>query len=430
VVEYNAFAACTATIYCEAASRPVGWSSDWNSGLFGQVLWGQAGLPAPPDTEGPVLGAASAARRSASVAAVSFAGSEAGSYYWAVVAQGAPAPAIGTAGAGTPLKAGPQTLEVTGLADGRAWDVCLIAKDAAGNLGTVTRVGVPAWAYTVAFRGWDGRALGVPQRVSHGLGAVAPKAPARTGHTFVGWDRGFASVTTDLTVTAKYRADTCTVRLDANGGKVAGKAATSVKKTYGSALGKLPTPVRTGYSFQGWYTGKVKGTKVGSATKVTKAATYYAHWKAKGPVVTLDANGGKVGKAATASVVRSKGKAMGRLATPTRAGYSFLGWFTGKVKGTRVTAATKATRSVTLYAHWKAKSYTVRLNANGGKVGKASVFSTKKSHNSKFGRLAIPKRTGYQFLGWYTGKAKGTKVTASTKVTKAVTLYAHWKRVR
>ncbi|MDR1013684.1 MAG: InlB B-repeat-containing protein [Coriobacteriales bacterium] len=44
--------------------------------------------------------------------------------------------------------------------------------------------------------------------------------------------------------------------------------------------------------------------------------------------------------------------------------------------------------------------------------------------------LATPKRAGYKFDGWYTGKAKGTKVTAGTKVTRAVTLYAHWKRVR
>jgi uncharacterized repeat protein (TIGR02543 family) len=42
----------------------------------------------------------------------------------------------------------------------------------------------------------------------------------------------------------------------------------------------------------------------------------------------------------------------------------------------------------------------------------------------------VPSRAGHTFLGWYTGKVKGTKVTAGTKVTKAVTLYAHWKRVR
>jgi uncharacterized repeat protein (TIGR02543 family) len=307
-------------------------------------------------------------------------------------------------------------------------------KVVAGTTVTVDVTYYARWVlntYTVTFKGWDGKALGLPQKIAHGMEAAAPAAlPVRTGHTFASWDRSFASVTSDLTVTAKYKPNTYMVRLDANGGKVSGKASASVKRDYGQALGILAKATRTGYDFLGWFTGKTGGAKVGSATKVSKAVTYYARWKANGPVVTLNANGGKVGKAATASMVKAKGAAMGRLATPKRTGYTFQGWFTGKVKGTRVTVATKATRSVTLYAHWKAKSYVIKLNANGGKVGKASVFSTKKSHNSKFGRLATPKRTGYQFLGWYTGKAKGTKVTASTKVTKAVTLYAHWKRAR
>ncbi|MDR1014314.1 MAG: InlB B-repeat-containing protein [Coriobacteriales bacterium] len=67
----------------------------------------------------------------------------------------------------------------------------------------------------------------------------------------------------------------------------------------------------------------------------------------------LNANGGKVGGAATASTVKKKGAALGRLATPTLTGYAFQGWFTGKVKGKKVTASTKATKAITLYAHWK-----------------------------------------------------------------------------
>jgi uncharacterized repeat protein (TIGR02543 family) len=287
-----------------------------------------------------------------------------------------------------------------------------------------------AKTYTVTFRGWDGRPLGPPQKVAHGAGAVAPDAPTRTGHTFVGWDRDFASVTADLTVTALYRAEACTVRLDASGGKVSGKAAASVKRAYGQTLGTLAKAVRTGYDFLGWYTGKVKGTKAGSATKVSRNVTYYAHWKAKGPVVTLNANGGKVGKAAATSKVYAKGKALGKLATPTRSGYTFLGWYTGKAKGTKVTAKTKATRNVTYYAHWKAKTYTVRLDAAGGRLGKAATSSLKKAHNAKLGKLAVPKRGGHSFLGWYTKKSGGEKVAAGTKVTKGVTLYAHWKRAR
>jgi uncharacterized repeat protein (TIGR02543 family) len=428
-IEAWAFDGCSATLYCEAPSEPAGWEEGWDAGYDGLVRWGQSGLPAPVDTAPPVLGAASAARRSASAATVTLTSSEAGALYWAVVASGAPVPAIGTAGAGAPLVAGAQALEVAGLATGAAWDVCVVATDAAGNLSAVLRVGVPAWAYTVTFKGWDGRAIGAAQKVAHGSFATAPAAPPRTGHTFAGWDRGFASVTADLTVTARYTANAYTVRLDANGGKLAAKAA-SLKKTYGQAVGKLTAkPARSGYTFLGWYTGKAGGSKVAAAAKVTKPVTYYAHWKANGPVVTLNAAGGKVGKAATASVVKAKGAAVGRLATPTYVGHAFLGWYTAKKGGTKVTAKTRVSKNVTYYAHW-AKVHIVKLNASGGKVGGKASASLKRAHDSKLGKLATPKRTGYTFQGWYTAKSGGKKVTSATKATKNVTLYAHWKRVR
>jgi uncharacterized repeat protein (TIGR02543 family) len=310
--------------------------------------------------------------------------------------------------------------------------------------GTTVHVnGEPGWSppavCTVSFDAHGGTVSPLSVKVASGAAVGALPAPKRTGHTFAGWFTAAAGgtrvtastpVTADVTWYAHWTAVACTVKFDANGGKVAGKAAASVKRAYGQALGKLAKPVRTGYDFLGWHTGKVKGTKVGAGTKVAKDVTYYAHWKAKGPVVTLNANGGKVGKAATASVVRAKGAAIGRLATPVRAGYSFLGWHTGKMKGTKVTAKAKATRNITLYAHWKAKAYTVKLDANGGRLGKAPTSSLKKAYNSKLGKLAVPKRGGHQFLGWYTKKAGGEKVTAGTRVTKAVTLYAHWKRVR
>jgi uncharacterized repeat protein (TIGR02543 family) len=265
--------------------------------------------------------------------------------------------------------------------------------------------------------------------------------PARSGYSFDGWFTSKAGGTTvtaatvfsaDATIYAHWTAapsTQATVTFNANGGKVAGKAAASVKRAYGQTLGKLATPTRTGYSFQGWFTGKVRGTKVTANTRATKSVTYYAHWKAKTHTVKLNAVGGKVGKASAASVKRAYGQTLGRLATPKRTGYAFQGWFTGKVKGTKVTAKTRVTRNVTYWAHW-AKIHTVKLNAVGGKVGGKASASVKKAHNAKLGKLATPKRAGYRFLGWYTGKAGGKKVTTNTKVTKAVTLYAHWKRAR
>jgi alpha-tubulin suppressor-like RCC1 family protein/uncharacterized protein YjdB len=63
--------------------------------------------------------------------------------------------------------------------------------------------GDPVANYAVVFRDWDGQILS-SQTVREGEAAVAPAAPSRAGYVFTGWDRPFAHVTGDLTVTAVY----------------------------------------------------------------------------------------------------------------------------------------------------------------------------------------------------------------------------------
>lgn len=72
-----------------------------------------------------------------------------------------------------------------------------------------------------------------------------------------------------------------------------------------------------------------------------------------------------------------------------------------------------------------AKKVKVTFNANGGTV---VTKSKTVAINSKLGKLPTPRRSGYTFAGWYTAKSKGKKVSTSTRVTKKLTLYAHWKK--
>jgi uncharacterized repeat protein (TIGR02543 family) len=303
--------------------------------------------------------------------------------------------------------------------------------------------------FVVTFDSQNGRASS-KQSYLEGTSLSLPSIPTRSGYGFQGWFTapsggtrvgGQTKITSNVTFYAQWKAIAQTVLLHANGGKVADRASASVSRDYGSALGALPVPTRVGHAFLGWYTAKTDGMRVAAEMVVKADATYWAHWKANTYTVKFSANGGRLAKTALTSFKRSHASKLGKLPTPKRTGYKFLGWYTGKVRGERVAATTRATKSITLYAHWKVNTYTVKFSANGGKVsrvdkfgkaGKASVSSVKRSHASKLGKLPTPKRTGYKFLGWYTAKAasKGKKVSATTRATKNVTLYAHWKKVR
>lgn len=126
-------------------------------------------------------------------------------------------------------------------------------------------------------------------------------------------------------------------------------------KTYtiGGTYGSLPSMTRTGYVFSGWWTTASGGTQVTSSNAVTTDATrtLYAHWTPGTQMVTFKGNGGTPD---TQTNTYTIGRTYGDLATVTRTGYEFAGWWTAASGGSQVstnsTVTTEATR--TFYAHW------------------------------------------------------------------------------
>ena len=196
---------------------------------------------------------------------------------------------------------------------------------------------------------------------------------------------------------------TCTVTLasylvtfDPNGGRV---SPTSTAVTIGKPYGTLPTPNRTGYSFDGWYTEKTGGTKVTETTTVGKdpPTKLYAHWTANNYLVTLHANGGKIstpsgGLVNTRNYTATYGSKYNFLPTPTRTGgYNFDGWYTDQTNGTKVTSATTVTttKDHILYAHWHLtpadapKNVTLSMNPTTGVYGEPIFHRLRYDSNDK-----------------------------------------------
>ena len=295
------------------------------------------------------------------------------------------------------------------------------------------------------------------------IGSTAVALPTKTNYSWFDQanpNNAYTQITSAcLSKTLVLQGNKFTVTANANGGTipttsgwtVASGGATATKQvTYDSTYGTLPTPTRTGYTFNGWFTAQTGGTQIKADTKVTITAnqTIYAHWTANTYTVTANANDGTIpttsgwtvaSGGATATKQVTYDSTYGTLPTPTRTGYDFQGWFTAQTDGSKVESSTtvKTASNHTIYAHWTANTYTVTANANGGTIPTTSGWTvasggataTKQvTYDSTYGTLPTPTRTGYTFNGWFTAQTDGSKVESSTTVKTASnhTIYAHW----
>ncbi len=267
--------------------------------------------------------------------------------------------------------------------------------------------------------------------------------PTREGYTFEGWftaEEDGERVTADTVFTGDatvyaYWEQEYTVTFDPNGGELADGEATQI--TQNKKLATLPTPTREGYTFEGWFAAKEGGQKVGTDSVFAADFTVYARWKQGGDTpnpsqeftVTFDANGGAVADGEATQTTQNQ--KLAKLPTPTRADYTFEGWFTAKEGGEPVNTATVFTGNTTVYAHWKqnggtpgpVQEFTVTFDSQGG----SAVPAQKVKAGGKAAQPNPPARSGYAFGGWFRDAAcsnawnfDGDAVNADT------TLYARW----
>ena len=116
------------------------------------------------------------------------------------------------------------------------------------------------------------------------------------------------------------------------------------------------------------------------------------------------------------------GKRLECPADPERDGYDFSGWFLESTCETEWDFENGIpSEGLTLYAKWAPKVY---LNN-----GDMDTTEKEVTHGSLFGKLPVPQKYGYVFIGWYTEPAGGRLVTENSLVTQTTNfiLYAQWK---
>ncbi len=251
-------------------------------------------------------------------------------------------------------------------------------------------------------------------------------------------------------------------------------------KTYDSGLYNYTTfgISRTGYTFKGWGTKASGGTIYNQNDAMTakklcstiadgdKTITLYAIWEPNVLSVYFNANGGTITSdtySVSGNVIYKNGakcvqdwiynsaekNGLPNVATfgLAKKGYTFAGWGTKSTGGTifdqndtgllptEINSNLKnGNCSTTVYAIWKANTYTVKYNANGGTgtVSNSShTYDTAKVLNANNFT-----RTGYTFLGWNTSSTATTATYTDKQSVKnltstnggTVTLYAVWSK--
>ncbi|MFR5876269.1 MAG: S8 family serine peptidase [Eubacterium sp.] len=217
-----------------------------------------------------------------------------------------------------------------------------------------------------------------------------------------------------------------------------GTATSSMENDYIPGIERtLQSPTYKYGVFDGWYkekSFKTKVTKIGS--KDSGNVTFYAKWK-PAYCVTFKANGGS-GTTKDQTIAVGSSTAL-RANAFKRTGYTFTGWAkskNGKVvykNKESVKNLTSKNKTITLYAKWKANSYSVKFNANGGKGSMKTQTGFKYGTKKALAANSFKAPKGKVFAGWatakngsavYTNKQKVSNLTASNK--KTVTLYAKW----
>ena len=186
----------------------------------------------------------------------------------------------------------------------------------------------------------DGDSEYAKQVLPSGTLATRPDAPAATpGYTFGGWNKAdgtawdYASdkVTDNITLYAKWAANTYTITFDTAGGS----EIAPITQEYGTVITAPEAPTREGYTFIGW-------DKEIPTTMPAENMTVTAQWEINQYTITFDTAGGSE----IAPITQDYGTAITAPADPTREGYTFIGW-------DKEIPTTMPAENITLKAKWK-----------------------------------------------------------------------------
>ena len=260
---------------------------------------------------------------------------------------------------------------------------------------------------------------------------LAGESFTRTGYKQTGWatvDGGEKVYALDaiygenapITLYPVWAANQYTVTLDSNGGGTVTPSTVTV--TYGEDCPAMPVLQWAGHIFYGWYDAQAGGKQYvndnGNSTArydKTENCTLYAQWSdAPLCTITFDPNDGILAGKNT-SEQRSNDSVQYKPDDPTREGHNFTGWYQDSTCTQRWDFSDWVTGDMTLYAGWRANSYTITFDTDGG----SAIDPIIQDYGTTINAPADPTKTGYTFIGW-------EPELPATMPAKVMTVTAQW----
>lgn len=179
-----------------------------------------------------------------------------------------------------------------------------------------------------------------------------PDDPLKEGYTFDNWylDSQFSELffyhqlTSNIIVYAKWIPNTYTITYESNGGS----SITPTNHLFESTVIEPETPIKTGYSFKGWFS-DINLKEAYSFSKMpSHSFTLYAKWTINQYTISFDSNGGSLVNPITQTF---EGRIL-EPTPPTKDDYLFLGWFSDIELENEFNFTIMPASDITLYAKW------------------------------------------------------------------------------
>jgi uncharacterized repeat protein (TIGR02543 family) len=255
-----------------------------------------------------------------------------------------------------------------------------------------------------------------------------PADPIKEGYAFAGWineETGDKWQFTkdkmpdkNITLQAQFTKNSYNLTFDDEG-------KTTTQTVSFDELAEEPNiPVKTGYTFIGWFDQATGGTQWDFITNRMPARnmTLYAHYEINQYQVTFDAQGTQ-----TTETVEYNGLITKPATDPQAAdGYEFVGWQAQNSDKLWDFANDKMpANDLVLVAQFKALDQVITLDFDGGTSDGPSEITAPTDSRVDIDAITIPTKPGYQFVGWFDEE---TQVSGTiTMPVGGLTLKAKWE---